>query len=203
MEKNRRDTLLKELSGLEIVTNQDRVFLLLVLEGLKSVCDIQLVNPDRSAYKSEADYQDWTREYNKAISKVEELLKRFRLPYTLDYYRDDGRYSCEGAVFQVGKDEASLQALQNVRQPEEFGHVFEIPDTAISGWIDERIMDLDSLPDSVKKGDCFHFIDFMLSEDHWQEELEFVKRRAEQVKQLAPDLYAKIVSEGKQERSEA
>lgn len=199
-EKNRRDTLLTELKDFEIITNQDRVFLLLVLEGLKSACDIQLVNPDRPLYKKEADYQDRNLEYKRAISKIEELLQRFRLPYTLEYYRDEGRYPCENAIFEIGKDEASLQASRNVHSVEEQGRVLGIPDTAISGFIDERVIENDSLPDSVKGSDYFHFIDFRLSEDHWQEELEFVKRRAEQVKQLAPELYSQIVSEGKEDQ---
>jgi len=49
----------------------------------------------------------------------------------------------------------------------------------------------------VLSSDYIHFLDFILSKDHWQEELEFVKRRAEEVKRLAPDLYAKIILEGK------
>lgn len=195
-EKNRRDTLLIELKDFEIITDQDRVFLLLVLEGLKSVCDIELVNPDHSTYENETDYQEWNREYQKAISKLEELLKRFHLPYTLEHYRKEGQYPYDGVLFSVGKDEVSLQALHNIRSEEEFGHVFEIPDTAISGYVNGRSLnDLDTLPDSVKDSDYFHFLDFRLSEDHWEEELEFVKRRAEQVKRLAPDLYTKIVSD--------
>ncbi len=172
----------------------------MVLEGLKPVCDIELYNPDRSAYQNETSYQEWNREYQNTVSKLEELLKKFSLPYSLTFHKKDDRDDeprYEVAIFLVGKDEASLQALLDSDSAEEAGHAFGMPDTAVSAYVDSKIKNRETLPSEVLSSDYIHFLDFRLSEDHWQEELESVKRRAEEVKRLTPDLYEKIIFEGK------
>ncbi|PJE77199.1 hypothetical protein COV05_00475 [Candidatus Uhrbacteria bacterium CG10_big_fil_rev_8_21_14_0_10_48_16] len=192
MEKSRREVLLSELKDCELITNQDRVSLLLVLEGLKSACDIQLYSLYRFPGVKESVYKEADREYQKTISTVKGLLEKFHLPYELTF----GEPPLETAYFQIGKDTASLQALLDSRDTEEEGRAFGIPDTAISQLADKN-KSREILPAEVLSSDYIHFLDFILSKDHWQEELEFVKRRAEEVKRLAPDLYAKIILEGK------
>ena len=204
-ESNRRERLLSELDN-TLFTYQDKIDLVLVLEGLKSVCSIEIVNPAKTAYEpdSENEYIKNTEEFNKSLNMLEELLKELDLPYhktTGHSEEKPGEPAHDFVDFSVGKNQESLEALKKIsaepdekKKQAEYGRIFEIPPTAVEAWATGRIKNIDTLPDEVKESEMFNFIYFAPSEDHWEEELEFVKRRVETIKILAPSLYAQTIS---------
>ena len=199
---NKREILLSELNSHYLLTNQDRSHILLVLEGLKQACQIEIYNPDKTGYKSghENEYEQNTTDFKKTIEDLQELFQKLNLPYHLDInhvQEEDGMPAHTVAEFLIGKDQETLTKLKNVSKEvggSEDAKIFDIPATAIDAWNNGTTKDLETLPDDIRNSEVFQFIDFALSEDHWKEEIEFVRRRADAIKNLAPELYAKIAA---------
>lgn len=55
------------------------------------------------------------------------------------------------------------------------------------------LMELSDFPPDVREQDFMAFLQFRLSKDNWEKELETVKMWAEKIKTSAPKLYARIV----------
>jgi len=206
-ELNKAEAIQSQLEDFPIFGDQDKAYLVLVSEGLKKVCDIEIYNPVKAAYKKEheGDYEKNTREFEKSIERLKIILKEYNLPFSLkrEYMEAEGdNPGYDAATFDIGKDQESLDALVEInKEPNDEireaqrGRMFEIPDTAIKNWIrGGNFKDHLTLPEDVQGSEYFHFIDFALSEDHWEEELETVKQRAETIKRITPQLYEKIIS---------
>ncbi|GEM_PF-2771155 len=203
--RNTREILLAELDNHPLLTDQDRSHILLVLEGLKQACVIELVNPDKAGYVSghEDEYEQNTEDFNNTVRELEELFRKLNIPYYMlaeHVEEEEGLAACTVNEFFIGKDPGTLEKLKNMeaepddeKKQTEFARIMDIPATAIDAWNHGNIKDPKTLPDSIKKSELINFVDFALSADHWQEELEFVKKRADAIKNLAPDLYTKIV----------
>lgn len=203
--EEKREFLLAELENCELVTDQDRTHLILVMEGLKDVCNVELVNPSESAYGHNGgeSYTENTQEFHRNRERLESTLKKLNLPYEIIAGRheaeDHGGMDYDFFEFDIGKDQASLDLLHRAGQEidpekkqEALGRVFGIPPTAVKAWKERKIKQHNTLPADILESDAAKFIDFALSEDHWQEEFEVVRQRAETIKRLAPDLYRKM-----------
>lgn len=187
-------------------TDQDRVHLILVLVELKRVCNIEIVNPDKEAYVKgfEENYQKNTVDFEAGINCLQHALKQLNLPFRLARGHVDRDHDSPGysfASFDISKEQNFLDALVEIDNEsdekikyERLGNIFDIPETAIRAWTKGNIKDTDALPGYIKKSEYYNFIDFVLSEDHWEEELEITAKRAGVIKQIAPQLYKDIIS---------
>ncbi|MST04353.1 MAG: hypothetical protein EXS49_02190 [Candidatus Pacebacteria bacterium] len=201
---NKVEILLSKLEAYKLFTDQDKVNLILVLEGAKSICEIELNNPSKEAYEKNADvvYQENTEEFEKSISVLEALIQELGLFYDkMAFHNNESQPEYDGVEFIVSKVQEKVDLFRKIEEEKndekrgiEFGKIFEIPDTAIKAFESGKLKLPEDLPSEIKQEEAFYFIYFAFSEDYWQEEFEIVRRRAEIVKEIAPNLYAKIVS---------
>ena len=110
----------------------------------------------------------------------------------------------ESTQFSIGKNKEALSLLVDAdkevddkMKSERVAEALDIPKTAIQAWSVGKIKDPETLPGDIKESDYYHFIDFALSEDHWKEELEVVRDRAEKIRQIVPWLYESTISSSK------
>ncbi len=94
---------------------------------------------------------------------------------------------------------------------EKMGRLFGIPETAVQAYVKAREEGREkellfenlgewwqSLPEEEKKSlteeekEIFDFLTFTLSRQHWEEELEVLRRRREVIKTKAPNLYEEL-----------
>jgi len=98
------------------------------------------------------------------------------------------------AEFAVALDKEAAEKLANLN-PEvdhtEFGRLMGFPETAIEAFGNSKTLAREKYPDM--KGLIFKFI---LSEDHWQEEMEVMRNWTELIRVNAPELYRELSVRG-------
>jgi hypothetical protein len=183
----------------------EKMELILVKTNRKPVTDIEFVGP---VWREEEEAIPFDMDQ---VKKVEESLRamgfitEIRTPY-----KDEG-YAVreyEGAPeIPMNRERAGIyignskEALENFHQAvmsiddRALGRFFGIPETAIDAFVgdeNERLYRQD-LPDEIKQSDIYPFIHFVLSKDHWQEELEVIKGDAESVRRNSPKIFTEYV----------
>jgi len=108
-----------------------------------------------------------------------------------------------GKTFHVGIDQEHLdQLLAALRNPSfsesnrATGLALGYPATAVEAWSSKPRTTIykKDLPPEVRDSDVIKFVGFALSRDHWQEELEQVKRIAAAIHETDPKLYHSIIA---------
>ncbi len=90
----------------------------------------------------------------------------------------------------------------------QYGAMYGFPKTAVEAFANreredqDQVLGRDELPEEIQAQDYAAFIWFMLSKDHWQQELEEIKERAETIKSIDPALYERMVKEYHEHRYE-
>ena len=121
------------------------------------------------------------------------------------YWREENYTLCTARKQEDAERLAQLLSKkeQTYEISQELGTLFGFPPTAIEAYASsgedkskaESLMYFFDLPLDVQKEDAVAFIWFRLSKEHWQEEMETVRRWAEAVKRRAPALYMRCVEE--------
>ncbi len=89
----------------------------------------------------------------------------------------------------------ALARAHNENNDREFGLLVGYPITAVDAFLgNQPRIEHEDLPKEIQSSEYFHFLEFVLSKDHWQEEIETVKRQAEIVQKVAPAFYQNIIS---------
>jgi hypothetical protein len=95
-------------------------------------------------------------------------------------------------------EQAKALAYSNRPEDEEnFGLLMGYPKTAVESYIkslDEKYSQEPELPEEIDFAEYMEFKNFIISKDHWQDELETVKQWAETIRTVAPDLYREITN---------
>ena len=196
--------LVEKIENEENFDNVDKEFLILVLAGEKPVAGLTLHQ------KSGENSEDFTRR----VQKVRGLLAETGLPYEEEKTDIQGeaesgkndQYSVYDFYIsrdpQIAKEAMALASKKNddrhtPESQERFGLLMGYPKTAVEAYIkninDPRSQEPE-LPEDVEFAEYMDFKNFVVSQDHWREELETVKRWAETIREIAPDLYKKITS---------
>lgn len=118
------------------------------------------------------------------IGKNDENLKELSNAYYSTFERTAEDYSPE-----------SFQKFQRTRE-QRIGYALGYPHTAVDAFVDpdQGSIEEDELPEEIQKSDELKFVNFILSRDHWQEELEYARQKAELVKEIAPEIYNRTVA---------
>ncbi|MDQ5954830.1 MAG: hypothetical protein QG583_758 [Patescibacteria group bacterium] len=154
-------------------------------------------------------------EWDMAIQETERILFELGLKFSkkdlVKEYKDE-----EGSVeykklkeYIIATDEKYIREFNNVpeftNRPEhernqsdfDLGYLYGFPDSAIKAFGEgENAMislEFKELPEDIRNEEYMAFASFRLSKTHWQEELELVKKWAEDIKQIDPALYTREV----------
>lgn len=194
---NDKEIKLVEFAPIDLT---DRTNLLLVLAQEKPATHIEIYQNCILNHKT-GIYELGSLEIV-ARETMSHLLDQLNLPYwlserTLNNFdtRYSGllnRYKSETFSVHVGKDETSLNALKNAKDSKDFGKALGFPETATmayAGEIPKIEFGSDERDIYVPRGIIRHFAQFVLSKDHYKEELETAKRWHDTVKRTSPFLY--------------
>jgi len=172
-----------------LLADQEIADILLTVEGFKPAAMIELSYPPRATFPR--------KEFHKKISDLRKILQKLGLSYRLQInYPKDAREVTRYSY--VAKDRKKLKKIiaadteRNIRKRRlQLGALLGYPTTAIEAFANGKA--IDRLPAIAAKKKESKFINFRLSR-HWRKELQYVKRRAELIKQIAPELYKRITS---------
>lgn len=176
-----------------VITGADKYHLLELAQGSRSVCEISLYSPIHD--------QATIDEIEMAIKQIQDFATNNNLLYSApetecdesDYYR----------TITVGYNHQLIAALnENTSDSEEYdttrGTLFQIPQTAFAAWErrnkdPQAIISTEELPQTVRESGVLRFLDFHLSRDHWEKEIQVAYDRMESTKQQDPRLYEEIM----------
>lgn len=91
----------------------------------------------------------------------------------------------------IACDEEILEKLEKTdpaKDHEEFGNLMGYPKTAVDAFLNKE----KRLPRDAYPADREVIFQIILSKDHWQEELEILRKWSGAIKEYAPDLYAQL-----------
>lgn len=186
---------IKEIENLDFIDNQSKVDIILTYKKVKPSSKVELFF--KPGYESYSE-----RDFKANIDKVERIFKDLSLRYVLEISEEEKDFRV--AVFYIGKDIECRDRIKNAfgekdndKKDLNAGNELGYPPTAIEGYRSGKIKKFDSLPEEVRNSEYVKFLNFLLSEDHWEDELKAVKERANALKEISPELYRKITATDK------
>lgn len=175
----------------------DKVSLFLTAKGIKPASLIQMLLPLNST-------QNQITMFESNLARFQQMLVGLGLPFEAGY-SDDMEYEKEFQVevyeFFVGRDQESLNALLTAFDADRddyetfstnFGRALGYPKTSVKAHATHSGMRLDEYPSEVKNNPALRFCNITLSNGHWREEMEYVRKNAEFIKKEDPQLYASL-----------
>ena|SRR3990167_6647600 len=180
---------IEQLANIQSIPDSAKSNILLVFMGLKPACKFSILFGGASKGYSREDFEKYK-------SDLENVLRNFGIKFKLS----DEETTEEGLqeiYVSVGHDESKLNALTEAWQLPpgskerdlKVGNALGIPETAMRSYVNHETVNFADLPPEAAQE--FRKAEFLPSRDHWQEELEEVKRRNEVVKRIAPRLFEK------------
>jgi hypothetical protein len=143
-----------------------------------------------------------TKEFEKTLSAILELLKKTGLSYRVIH---ELSYKNGYVVFSVivSKDKNVLDKFakaNNEQDQKTFGLIVGYPKTATETYhTDKQFRFRQELPpadlEKLKAEGVIPFISFMPSREHWTEELEYARENQRLIRVKAPKLYQELVSQ--------
>ena len=203
IEKERKEIEMIEKSPLEY---QDKMELALLYLGEKPAIWIDTPISHRVFYKSERKREEVEILNKLSVEKenLEQVLKDLNLVYELqkNEVENEETYSIEYS-FLVAKNSENFSRLKNAIKAEdskEIGLILGYPKTAVEAFDSGKELDYKKLPEKeIKKlteEETSKFLDFHLSENNWQEELNLTRRHQALIKEKFPNLYKEVIKYG-------
>lgn len=193
----------------------DKVDLVLVWRGLKQVTEFDIpfkrwdIEKEKEPQISEQE-RDAIGERVTSLADVLDLEVVGGKPFYPRSIEEKGKTipvsGVEDLRFFIGRNRevtallAELSSQKNVDA--ELGRLYGIPKTALEAFVeydqqgglgsgkeDLFFKDEETLPVEVREQEFMAFMEFQLSKDNWQDELETAKHWAEEIKKVSPKLY--------------
>jgi hypothetical protein len=142
-------------------------------------------------------------QFQAQIDEVVPIMMARGLPCNLERGSMAGRNGTpvEYASFEIGRNDEELQKLSEASEIKDLderrlalGVAYGYPETALDVKPEERMQWYDFPDDMVFRKDL-HLQHFMMSRDHWREEIQTVKEWARVAKEACPNLYDRVTSE--------
>jgi hypothetical protein len=186
--QERESALVRRIEELNVF-DSERINLILVWKGVVPTANfiIAAQNPPLSA-----------EEQDTLCQKVETLFTDLGLTYIIkaDYrgHENGNRF------YQVAKSGEILKEFIHIdfsdrTNYERIGLMYGFPQTAAHAYAQgpHFLIRDEDIPAKIKSQDYMAFSKFWFSKDHWQEELETVKKWAEQIRHTDPKLYERMI----------
>jgi hypothetical protein len=189
-EKNPENEIaIEQLGNIHSIPDSAKSNILLVFMGLKPACKLSILFKEGTkAYPRE--------DFEKDKSDLENVLQNLGLNYEFseEETTDEG---LQEVYISVGHSEDKLKTLTEAWQlpagseerDVEVGRALGIPETAIQSYANHETINLTELPPEIAQE--FRRAEFIPSREHWEEELEEVRKRNQIVKGIAPKLFEK------------
>lgn len=182
-----------QLIDLDTLHNQDKVDVLLVLDKSKPAAIIEI------SYFKDSGFTK--RSFQNQIVLLSDILTQLNLAnkLKLNYPKSPEDLTEYSLIALDRKMIGRLDHAQNNKDAFQrrlnLGRLLGYPDSAITAFSQGRSIDINQLPKSVRDSVELKFLNFRLSEN-WQEELTYLKERANKIRKVAPRLYSKILEKG-------
>ena len=194
------------------VPDNMKVDLLLICGGLKQATEMKAGKQWSPNEPTQSLSEEEIAQYKKALEEIclqttepirekneaREVTEGEDAPY-VEYGKDIAR-------FYIAKDILIAERLKEAGKTNDdrtYGELSGFPITAIEAYIgNERlpngvpplIISREELPDEVRRRDFMAFAEYMFSREHWKDEIETARHWSEEIKQVDPDLYVRMVS---------
>lgn len=191
------------------IDDQYKVDLLLVWRGLKPATDIAFTLRE---FDESGNLFSVVAGHEKTLGEIRSTLDSLELVYVEKGPRQDKSGTKEEQWFFLSRDKENAEKLMTSFEgagaskkgaDAEYGRLSGFPPSAIDAFVKiqekgfarrhEVSIDKEGLPAEVLKEDFMPFVRFRLSVEHWQEELETAKGWAEEIRQVDPALYERVV----------
>ncbi len=204
----RRQNLDEKLDRLSLA-DHDRVNVVLTLAGFKraTALEIRFGKYITGIPRSTPDPE---QERAIAATRNRQILRQMQLFVAGDPRKDGILYAArnrEDAERLAQLYPSNMRGETPPEEVKELGILFGFPHSAVEafktevesesreGPRTETVLKREDLPEEILNEEIAAFLSFILSKEHWREEMETVRRWAEVVKQRAPQLYARLVKE--------
>jgi len=195
IEKEIQPEIIETVEGLDILTVEDRINLLLVFSGLKSAATIDVVENWQ-----ERDAQEM-QESKDQIERLETSLKVSGVAFDSPGIESVKLFEYDQVSISIGNTKEDLELLIKAiesNNPDLIGRAYGFPSTSIEAFTGKRKrLNRKNLPKEVRESDGLAFCFFILSKDNWEEEIKQGKRNADYIKKISPYLYEKIMKYNK------
>jgi hypothetical protein len=182
--------------------NPAKIDLLLASEGLKPATDVVLGT--------------WQKPLNDTYNLVEEKKKfedvcNLLKLYKSDFYQHEDQPELMSVYVSANQEKLTEIVSEHVKNnyahnkaedSKDIGALLGFPETAVRAFSlgEDQLLPLGEhdyvgIPEDIVKKEYMAFCSFRLSKAHWEEELETVKKWAECIKRVHPELYKKYVTE--------
>ena len=173
-----------------IIADQEIAGILLVWDGFKPAAMIELSYFPRSKFSR--------KEFHKKIGDLEKILQKLDLRYKLqiNYPRRKNEITHYSYIARNQKKLAEIIAadaeINTKKRRLQVGILLGYPNTAIKAFANGNTLNFQNLPSVILQKKELKFLNFRLSK-HWKKELIYLKKKAETIKKIAPELYRKII----------
>ena len=178
------------------IDERGREDLLLAWKGYKPVAAIAI------DIASDPHYKPTEEEYTKAIQDAEKTFKDLGLAYEDFDIKGKEKHLAHG--YHIARKKEDLEAMNYIQSIDftsqryidediayKEGLLWGFPETACRAFANGREFRYvhDDLPNEILRNDYMAFYNFSMSKSHLQEELKFIKKRADEIKRLDPEYY--------------
>jgi len=177
----------------------DKISIILAKGGFKKATEIEFETDGWKAGEDEKhldgnlleEFDNFLIEAGLNFEKTKSIEKA---RYT---YPNEEERNVERAAYIYGNSRGDIQKLKKAMEENDedlMGKMFGFPQTAIDAFKKGEIIDDNDLPKEIKEEDYFKFAtSFKMSKEHWREELGYIKKWADFVKEKSPKIYEEYV----------
>ncbi len=164
------------------------------------------VEISRRIYKDKEE-SEALNQVTREKDRFQETLEKLKFPYqTKEFKEEEEKTRNLGHYFYIGRDPEKLsrllEAIKN-KDDKEIGLSLGYPESACDAFVNKTTIDYSELPKEerkrILKEGTLKFSPFYFSRDHWQEELDLVKKWQQLIKEKSPNLYEEMVKKGTEE----
>lgn len=173
----------------------DKISIILARGGFKKATDIEFETDGWKNGEDEKHLDDnLLEEFDNFLIEAglnfEKTKNIEKARYT---YPNEEKRNVERASYIYGRSKEDIQKLKKAMEENDediMGKMFGFPQTAIDAFKKGEIINDNDLPKEIREQDYFKFAtSFKMSKDHWREELDYIKKWADFVKETSPKIY--------------
>ncbi len=194
MKGRNKENLLKELLKFnKILDYKSMADIVLVWSGFKPTAMVAISYLSKSGFSK--------KEFLKSIDNLKNILNGLKLKYQLNINypkssQEITKYSYITKTNLMLKKIIIADTKKNTKQRRlKTGKLLGYPISAVNAFAKSgafNCLGLQNLPPDVLKNKYIKFLNFRLSKKNWKKEMEYVKKKAQMIKRISPELYKRI-----------
>ncbi len=196
---------ISEKEKIELIENlpldcQNKMELMLLYLGEQPVAWVEVCS---RVYKNEEKDEVLNQQLGFLKEQIVGALEKIGFVYQIEEFKikEEKKYNL-GYDFLVSKNPKNLSRLLEVSKKKDYkeiGLAYGYPESACEAFVNETCIEYKEIPKEEKekliKEGTFKFVTFRLSQSHWKEEIELIKRWQQRIKETSSRLYEEILKE--------